>query len=274
MFSVNRWALMWRTRQECCYHHSWQILLLCFGCSTIKEPTRRDFQRRGTERLSLCVSSFFPPLEFKQCSVCDSVSIYEILSSPQLSYVPKSALIHECSHCSQKGSLFFFFHELEKTVEGIVWHLLQSSLTWNIILTDCEIFFFFFFKCLKSQHGYCFCSLLFSVLSSSSVPADWDPLRAPAVPDIRGRTPALWLLSQSEIFAVYRHSTDTRGSTDHQARLTPLILPLLYVCESKTWSQMTHTHAPVSSSSSFVIHRAALQQQNNWKNKITKLQLS
>lgn len=101
----------------------------------------------------------------------------------------------------------------------------------------------------------------------SPLPADWDPLRAPEVPDIRGRTPALWLLSQSKIFALYRHSTDTRRSTDHQARLTSPLPPApQVVCEARTQSQMTmHTHhsAPVTSSS--ITHHATLQQHSDRK---------
>lgn len=64
-----------------------------------------------------------------------------------------------------------------------------------------------------------------STLSCSVFPPDWDPLRAPEVPDIRGRTPALWLLPQSEIFDLHRHGADTGGPTDHQARLTPRSSP-------------------------------------------------
>lgn len=72
--------------------------------------------------------------------------------------------------------------------------------------------------------------------------ADWDPLRAPEVPDIRGWTPALWLLSQSKIFALYRHSTNTRRPTDYQAWLT---CPLTNShSASRVWSKdlITHDH--------------------------------
>lgn len=73
-----------------------------------------------------------------------------------------------------------------------------------------------------------------------SLPAGRDPLRAPAFPDIRGRTPALWLLPQSKIFVLYRHGTDTGRSTDHQARLAS---PLGKSCVKRGLDhRWPHTH--------------------------------
>lgn len=153
-------------------------------------------------------------------------------------------------HCSHRKLTFFvwkllpwqFFFQLNICLQNI--NLQEVSFPTFFFLS----FLFYLDSSFVESHLTLFLIWLtqtFPLSLSPPLPADWDPLRAPAVPDIRGRTPALWLLSQSKIFVLHRHRTNTRRSTDHEARLTSPPFPATGFCEAeaKTWLQMTtHTY--------------------------------
>lgn len=101
---------------------------------------------------------------------------------------------------------------------GSVQLLLVRASRWQAFNT---FFFLHTFTSPRLVFRHCYGYQSLSVVFDTSVlplPGG-DPLRAPEVPDIRGRTPALWLLPQSKIFGLHWHGADRRRPTDHQAGL-------------------------------------------------------